>query len=104
VAAVGLESADRAALGEGWTFRGLSYVRHPPELEQPPLSIDVPAVDSTTARIVRLFPGPVDPDRLDDPAGRYLTSLLGCPMLASRAALGTAADSARLLASRCNFR
>ena len=104
VAAVGLESADRAALGEGWTFRGLSYVRHPPELEQPPLSIDVPAVDSTTARIVRLFPGPVDPDRLDDPAGRYLTSLLACPMLASRAALGTAADSARLLASRCNFR
>jgi hypothetical protein len=51
-----------------------------------------------------LFQGPVDPDRVDDPAGRYLTSLLACPTLASKAARGTAADSARLLASRCNFR
>lgn len=104
VAGVGLEPENREALGAGWTFRGLSYVRHPPDQEQRPLLIDVPAVDSTTARIVQLFQGPVDPDRVDDPAGRYLTSLLACPTLASKAARGTAADSARLLASRCNFR
>ena len=104
VAGVGLEPENRAALGAAWTFRGLSYVRLTSDMEQRPLSIDVPAVDSTTARIARLFPGPVDPDRVDDPAGRYLTSLLVCPTLASKASRGTAVDSARFLASRCNFR
>jgi len=41
---------------------------------------------------------------LDDPSGRYIASLLACPRLAAKAARGAAADSATLLASRCNFR
>jgi hypothetical protein len=67
-------------------------------------TIDVAAIDSAAAVIGRLFPGRVDPARVEDPAGRYLTDLLTCPTLAKQAAVGTAADSARLLASRCNFR
>lgn len=104
VAGVALEPENRSALGQAWLLLGLSYVR----VERGPgptdTSIDVAAVDSTAARVASLFPGAVDPDRLDDPASRYIASLLACPGLAARAARGTGADSTALLASRCNFR
>lgn len=103
-AAVALGPDLRAALGGRWSFRGLTYVQAPGGESHASTAIDVRAVDSTAALIARLFRGPVDGNRVDDPAGRYLTALLGCPMLASRAARGAAADSARLLASLCNFR
>ena len=103
-AGVALEPELRAALGDRWTFRGLSYVLRRNDAEGSPTSIDINAVDSTAAIIRRLLPGPAADDRVDDPAGRYLISLLACPTLAKRAALGTTGDSARLLASRCNFR
>lgn len=103
-AGVALEPANRAALGDAWSFRGLSFVRQSPGESESPISIDGAAVDSTAAVLGMLFPGPADPERLDDPAARYLTSLLACPELAARAVRGTAADSARLLDSRCNFR
>jgi hypothetical protein len=45
----------------------------------------------------------VDPERVDDPAGRYLTNLLTCPTLARQLVNGTLGDTAGLLASRCNF-
>ena len=41
---------------------------------------------------------------VDDPAGRYIAELLGCPALAKQMVIAPSADSARLLASRCNFR
>ena len=103
-AAVALEPDLRAALGHRWSLRGLVYVLRRDHESAPATSIDVRAVDSTAATVARLFDGPVDPDRVGDPAGRYLVSLLTCPDLAHKAAHGTAEDSARLLASRCNFR
>jgi hypothetical protein len=103
-AAVALESNLRLAISPGWILRGLVYVAVPRQEHAPVMDIDVTAIDSTAASIARLFPGRVDPERIEDPTGRYLTSLLTCPMLAKRAATGSAADSARLLASRCNFR
>ena len=54
--------------------------------------------------IARLFAGQIDADRVDDPAGRYIAGLLACPALAKQAINGSASDSARLLASSCNFR
>lgn len=104
-AAVALEPAQRAALGDAWALRGLIYVRRSlREADDGALSIDAAAASAAAARVSQLFPGPVDPARLDDPAARYLTSLLRCPALARAAARGAAADSARLLASPCNFR
>jgi hypothetical protein len=103
-AGVALDPDGRAALGERWELRGLAYLSRPDEAAAPATSIDAHAVDSTAAGVARLFPGVVDPARFDDPAARYLASLLACPALARDAARGTAADSARLLASRCNFR
>jgi len=103
--AVAVPRDQREALGDRWTFRGLLYVRQSgqgPELA--PGSIDERGVDSTAAAVARLFPGPPDPDRVTDPASRYALALLGCPALARDAVRGTPADSARLLASRCNFR
>jgi hypothetical protein len=103
-AAVALEPDLRAAIGDRWTLRGLVYVLRRDADSGAATAIDVAAVDSTAAMIARLFAGPVVADRVDDPAGRYLTSLLTCPDLSRRAARGTAEDSVRLLASRCNFR
>ena len=103
VAAVSLEPQLRDAISKAWTMRRLVYVGGPYSRNSTPV-IDVRAVDSTAALVDRLLPGLIDPERIDDPAGRYLTSLLTCPTLAKQAATGTAADSTRLLASRCNFR
>ena len=66
--------------------------------------IDVPAVDSSIARIDGLLVGKVDPLQVEEPAARYLMGLLECPALAKRAARGSASDTVRLLDSRCNFR
>ena len=104
VAAVALEPESRAALGRAWVFRGLGYVGHATDPGDVSTSIDAAGVDSTVALVAALFPGVVDPEPVDDLAARYLTSLLACPALAQQAARGTASDSARLLASRCNFR
>jgi hypothetical protein len=104
VAAVALDEPDRAALGNGWAFRGLVYVRMPAGHTGSATFIDVPRVDSTAAIIAARYPGRIDPARLDDPASRYMASLMACPALAAKAARGTPADSADLLASRCNFR
>jgi hypothetical protein len=103
-ASVGLEPELRAALGDRWSFRGLLYVRADRSLTSDSTTIDVPRIDSTAASIGRWFVGPVDPGRVDDPAGGYLTSLLTCPTLARHAANGSSPDAIRLLASRCNFR
>ena len=103
-AAVALESGLRLAIAPAWILRGLVYVAEPRRPGAEATAIDVPAIDSATAVIGGLFPGPVDPARVTDPAGEYLTGLLTCPRLAKQAAEGTAADSGRLLASRCNFR
>jgi hypothetical protein len=103
-AAVALDSADRSALGSAWSFRGLVYVRSSQAQTGAPTTIDVPRVDSTAAMVAARLHGPPDPDRLDDPASRYIASLMACPALAAKAARGTPADSADLLASRCNFR
>jgi hypothetical protein len=103
-AAVSLEPNLRAALGPSWTFRGLVYVSRQNPDSTAITDIDVRAVDSTAAMIARLFSGPVDADRVEDPAGRYIAGLLACPALAKQAVSGSASDSARLLASSCNFR
>ena len=103
-AAVALDPPLRSALGARWTFRGLVYVQRHNADGDSVTAIDRGAIDSTAAIIGRLFSGPIDPDRLSDPAGRYLVSLLECPTLAKLAATGSQADSTRLLASRCNFR
>jgi hypothetical protein len=103
LAAVALEPVDRAALGDAWSFRGLSYARARAGSAAGPL-IDVPAVDSTIARIELLLAGPADPSLVAEPAARYLISLLACPALAKQAAEGSAGDTTRLLDSRCNFR
>ena len=103
-AAVALDSADRSALGSSWSFRGLVYVRSSPGQTGAATTIDVPRVDSTAAMVAARFREPLDPDQLDDPASRYIASLMACPALAAKAARGTSADSADLLASRCNFR
>jgi hypothetical protein len=103
-AAVGLEPRLRDALGTGWSFRGLLYVRADRSLTDVSTTIDVPAVDSTAASIRRLFVGAVDATRVSDPAGGYLTNLLTCPTLARQVSQGSDEDAARLLASRCNFR
>ena len=104
VASVALEPELRDVLGRGWSFRGLLYVRADRSLTGVSTTIDVPAIDSTAASIRRWFVGPVDPGRLDDPAGGYLTSLLTCPMLARQVSEHVSEDAVRLLASRCNFR
>ncbi|HUQ80092.1 MAG TPA: DUF2723 domain-containing protein [Gemmatimonadaceae bacterium] len=103
-AAVALEPPNRAAIGNRWSFRGLSFVRPQADVNATSPSIDSAAVDSAAALVASLFPGALLPERVDDPASRYLTSLLACPSLAAQAVSGTAADSARLLDSRCNFR
>jgi len=103
-AAVSLEPNLRAALGPSWAFRGLVYVARQNPDSAAITDIDVRAVDSTAALIGRLFREPVDADRIDDSAGRYIAGLLGCPALAKQAVSGSAADSVRLLASSCNFR
>jgi hypothetical protein len=103
-AAVALDARDREALGEVWLFRGLVYVGAQAAHAGSTTSFDVPRIDSTTAMVGALFPGRVDPARLDDPASRYIATLLACPALAAKAARGAQADSADLLASRCNFR
>jgi len=102
-ATVGLEPQLRAALGEGWSFRGLLYVRDS-SLTGASTTIDVPRIDSTAASIGRLFVGVVDPGRVSDPAGAYLTTLLTCPTLARQVSRGSDSATVRLLASRCNFR
>jgi len=102
-ASVGLEPDLRHALGPDWSFRGLVYAGAPRRTTARSTTIDVPAVDSTAALIGRWFIGPIDPIRIDDPAGAYLTSLLTCPTVARRVAQGAVSDTVRLLASRCNF-
>ncbi|HTK52597.1 MAG TPA: DUF2723 domain-containing protein [Gemmatimonadaceae bacterium] len=103
-AAVSLEPDLRAALGAGWTFRGLIYVSHQFPDSGAVTEVDQPAVDSTAAMVARLFGGPVDANRVDDPAARYIADLLLCPTIARRAVHGGSTDSGELLASRCNFR
>ena len=104
-AAVGLEPDLRAALGPSWAFRGLVYVSRQNPDSTAITDIDVRGVDSTATLIGRLFGGrPVDANRVDDPAGGYIATLLGCPTLAKQAVSGSGADSVRLLASVCNFR
>ncbi len=103
-AAVSLEPELRLALGAGWSFRGLVYVSRQNPDSDAITEIEVGAVDSTVAMIERLFNGTVDADRVDDPAGHYIARLLGCPALAKQVVAGSSADSARLLASPCNFR
>jgi hypothetical protein len=102
-AAVGLEPELRAALGSRWSFRGLVYSRVS-RTGEAETRTSIPALDSTAAMIGRLYSGAVKENRLEDPAGRYLTTLLTCPRLAKQVALGGAADSTLLLATRCNFR
>lgn len=102
--AVSLEPNLRAALGPSWTFRGLVYVSRQNPDSTATTGIDVRAVDSTAALIARLFGDPVDVDRVEDPAGRYIAGLLTCPALAKQTGSGAASDSVRLLASSCNFR
>ena len=102
-AAVALGRLDREAIGTSWSFRGLVYVRSTSQTGTSTF-IDVPRVDSTAAILAARFPGRIDPARLDDPASRYIAGLMACPALAAKAARGTPADSADLLASRCNFR
>jgi hypothetical protein len=101
--AVALPADQRAALGPRWVLWGLLYVKTPDELG-PDISINAQQVDSTAAMVARLFPGPVEPSRVDDPAGRYVVGLMACPRLARDAVRGANPDSAGLLASRCNFR
>jgi len=103
-AAVSLEPALRAALGVGWTFRGLVYVSHQFPDSEAVTEIERPAVDSTAAMVTRLFGGPVKADRVEDPAARYIADLLLCPTIARRRVDGGSTDSGELLASRCNFR
>ena len=103
-AGVALPADDRHALGDRWNFRGLMYVKLPTDPGNSDTSIDGSGVDSTAVSVARLFPGTPDPARVDDSAARYVVGLLACPALARDAVRGTAADSARLLASRCNFR
>ena len=103
-AAVALDEPNREALGVSWSFRGLVYVRSPGSQTGASTFIDVPRVDSTAAMVAARFRMRIDPARLDDPASRYIASLMACPALASKAVRGTPADSADLLASRCNFR
>jgi hypothetical protein len=101
---VSLEPELRAALGGGWTFRGLVYVSHQvPDSGSIP-EVERPAVDSTAAMVARLFGGPVDVDRVDDPAARYIAQFLTCPALATQTSQGSSTQSGDLLASRCNFR
>jgi hypothetical protein len=101
--AVALEPELRAALGNRWGFSGLIYTRLGDTVVRGPPLINARAVDSTAWLIDRLFVGRPAAEALDDPAARYLTTLLTCPMLARRALHGSAADSAALLASLCNF-
>jgi hypothetical protein len=103
-AAVSLEPDLRAALGAGWTFRGLLYVSHQSPDSEAVTEIERPAVDSTAAMVERLFGGPVKAERVEDPAARYIADLLLCPAIARRGADGGSTDSGELLASRCNFR
>jgi len=103
-AAVSLEPELRSALGVSWSFRGLIYVSRQNPESGSITEIEAPAVDSAAAQIERLFNGTVDANRVDDPAGRYIAGLLGCPALAKQAVTAPSGDSARLLASRCNFR
>jgi hypothetical protein len=101
---VALEADLRSALGTGWTMRGLVYARRAVLLTDTTVAFDTPAIDSSRALIRQLLGGPIDAERLEDPAGGYIASLLACPDLAKRLASGSAADSAALLASRCNLR
>jgi hypothetical protein len=101
---VALEPDLRSALGAGWTMRGLVYARRGVPVTDSAVSFDTPAIDSARALIRGLFGGPIDADGIEDPAGRYIASLLACLDLAKRVAGGSPADSAALLASRCNFR
>jgi hypothetical protein len=103
-AAVALEPALRRAIDANWTFRGLLYVAGGVNADTSRPALDVRALDSTAAVVRQLFPGRIDPNRVDESAARYLTSLLLCPTLGREAVHGSAADSARLLASSCNFR
>jgi hypothetical protein len=103
-AGVALEPELRSALGTGWAMRGLLYARRAAPATDTTVVFDTPAIDSSRALIRGLFGGPIDADLIEDPAGRYIASLLTCPDLAKRAAGGSAADSAALLASRCNLR
>ena len=103
-AAVAVSPDLRLALAGAWTFRGLVYTARPAHGRPVATAIDGLAIDSAATEIERWLPGRLDLDGIEDPAGRYLMSLLMCPTLARRAAIGTAADSAALLASRCNFR
>lgn len=103
-AAVSLEPDLRAALGADWTFRGLLYVSHQFPDSEAVTEIERPAVDSTAAMVERLFGGPVNGERVEDPAARYIADLLLCPTLALRRVHRGPADSGGLLASRCNFR
>jgi hypothetical protein len=103
-AAVSLEPDLRAALGGGWTFRGLVYVSRQFPDSEAVTEIDRPAVDSTAAMITHLFGGPVKADRVEDPAARYIADLLLCPTIARRGVDAGSTDSGELLASRCNFR
>jgi hypothetical protein len=102
--AVAVPADQRSSLGRRWALRGLVYVKESENPSAATTFIDVPRVDSTAALVSRLFPGEPDPGRVDDPAARYAVGLMACPGLARDAASGSAADSARLLASRCNFR
>jgi len=103
-AAVGLEPEIRDALGERWSFAGLLYERLADSTGQRTIEISGAAVDSTAAQVDRLLLGPPAPESVDDPAERYLTSLLTCPILAKRARRGAVSDSTALLASLCNLR
>ena len=104
VAAVSLEPESRSALGASWSFRGLVYVSRQNPDSGEMTEIEPRAVDSAAAQIERFFNGTVDANRVDDPAGRYIAELLGCPALAKQMVIAPSGDSARLLASRCNFR
>ena len=104
VAAVSLEPELRAALGAGWTFRGLVYVSHQFPDSNSITEVERPALDSTAAMVARVFGESVRTDRVDDPAARYIAELLTCPALARQVIHSSSRDSGELLASRCNFR
>jgi len=103
-AAVSLEPELRSALGAGWTFRGLVYVSREGPDSDLITEVEEPAVDSAAAMVERFFGGPVDADRVDDPAALYIAHLLTCPALARQAVRSSPTESGELLASRCNFR
>jgi hypothetical protein len=98
-AAVGLTRRERVAMGQGWTFLGMLYVR---DTADTVASVDRGAATRAAMALRERGISGATPEARDA-TGRYILRLLKCPEVAMSKQAGGKSGAGELLESTCNY-